>query len=259
MSDSDKPRQSRRKRRGTGGIADAPQPAAAAPQADAPARPRRAPESAPQQVKILSIGRYERGDFERVEGMLASFANRRVAQLIQQVGQGFFAAASPQERQLPELRTAFYSFLLYGWRDANGVRVVDLFRRMGPQLQGRQLAALEALQNARLALVEIEDVNVKKQRVRGRDVLRDEAVTLRDKNAAVALRPGDRLLSWQIPWGTSWQPIGVATRVEARKVEALDRALESMANNLRAVRRELPVRHAANLYWVVYRVAGMRV
>ncbi len=139
------------------------------------------------------------------------------------------------------------------------MRIVDLFRRMGPGIQGRQLAALEACAKARLGLVHIQDVNVKKQRIRGRDSLRDEAVTLRDKNAVNAVRPGDRLLSCMIPWGTSWQPIGVATHIEARRVEALDRAIESMANNLRAVRRELPERHAANLYWVVYRVAGMRI
>ncbi|MCB9703962.1 MAG: hypothetical protein H6711_18880 [Myxococcales bacterium] len=271
MSDALHPRGSRRKRRGSGpGPADAseaaPQPTeASAPAAAAERSPDRSPAvSAPASAaaprpKVLSIGRYERGDFERVEGMLASFANRRLAQLVPQIARGFFTAATPQEQQIPELRTAFYSFLLYGWRDANGVRVVDLFRRVGPQLDGRLLAALEACEGARLSLVAIEDVNPGKQRIRGRDLLRDEPVTLRDKNAIKTVRAGDRLLCWQIPWGTSWQPIGVATLVEARKAEALDRALESMANNLRAVRRELPERHAANLYWVVYRVAGMRV
>ncbi len=250
---SDTPRQSRRKRRGTG----AGSPTAAAPKTSLR---RSAVEKKPEpQTKTLSIGRYERGDFERVEGMLAAFANRRLANLIPQVARGFFAAATKQEQQLPELRSAFYSFLFYGWRDGNGVRVIDLFRRLGPGLQGRQLAALEACTRARLGLVQINDVNVRKQRIRGRDVLRDESVTLRDKNAVAAIRPGDRLLTWQIPWGTAWQPIGVATRIEARRVDALNRAIESMANNLRAVRLELPVRHAANLYWVVYRVAGMRI
>ena len=252
---SDKPRQSRRKRRGSG--IGSPAAAATAP-TPAVKRPS-APSSAATQAKVLSIGRFERGDFERVEGMLAAFVNRRLADLIPQVARGFFAAATKQEQQLPELRSAFYSFLFYGWRDGNGVRIVDLFRRLGPGIQGRQLAALEACSGARLGLVHIQDVNVKKQRLRGRDTLRDEAVTLRDKNAVTAVRPGDRLLSWMIPWGTSWQPIGVATHIEARKVDALDRAIESMANNLRAVRRELPERHAANLYWVIYRVAGMRI
>ena len=256
---SDKPRQSRRKRRGSG--VGSPDAATTAP---SPAVKRTTSassttSSATPQAKVLSIGRFERGDFERVEGMLAAFVNRRLADLIPQVARGFFAAATKQEQQLPELRSAFYSFLFYGWRDGNGVRIVDLFRRMGPGIQGRQLAALEACSQARLGLVQIQDVNVKKQRIRGRDTLRDEAVTLRDKNAVNAVRPGDRLLSWMIPWGTSWQPIGVATHIEARKVDALDRAIESMANNLRAVRRELPERHAANLYWVVYRVAGMRI
>lgn len=262
MSDTSSPRGSRRKRRPGAATATPVEETSASASAPAEETPRSPPASQSSQAggaKVLAIGRYERGDFERVEGMLASFVNRRLADLVSQVARGFFAAATPQEQQIPELRTAFYSFLLYGWRDGNGVRVIDLFRRVGPQLSGRQLAAFEACEGARLALIAIDDVNPSKQRIRGRDLLRDEAVTIRDKNATRSVRVGDRLLTWQIPWGTSWQPIGVATLVEARKAEALDRALESMANNLRAVRRELPLRHAANLYWVVYRVAGMRV
>jgi len=253
---SDTPRQSRRKRRGTG--VGSPTPAPLGGLRRTIAKPSTAEATKPQE-KVLSIGRFERGDFERVEGMLATFVNRRLGELVPKVAQGFFAAASKQEQQLPELRSAFYSFLFYGWRDGNGVRLVELFRRLGPGLSGRQQYALDACANARLGLVHIDDVNVKKQRIRGRDTLRDEPVTLRDKNAVNAVRPGDRLLTWMIPWGTSWQPIGVATHVEARKVQALDRAIESMANNLRAVRRELPERHPANLYWVLYRVAGMRI
>ncbi|HGG56403.1 MAG TPA: hypothetical protein ENK31_01260, partial [Nannocystis exedens] len=220
---SDTPRQSRRKRRGTG--AGSPTAAPSRVSTIRSQRPSVAAKKPEPKPKTLSIGRYERGDFERVEGMLAAFANRRLANLIPQVARGFFAAATKQEQQLPELRSAFYSFLFYGWRDGNGVRVIDLFRRLGPGLKGRQLAALEACTRARLGLVQIDDVNIRKQRIRGRDVLRDEKVTLRDKNAVAAIRPGDRLLTWQIPWGTTWQPIGVATRIEARKVDALNRAI----------------------------------
>ena len=83
-------------------------------------------------------------------------------------------------------------------------------------------------------------------------------MTVRDQSATRQLRPGDRLLGWLIPWGTSWQLIGVATQVEARKAQALDRALESMAAQLRVQRRDLAERHPANLFWVVYRVASLR-
>lgn len=247
---------SRRKRRGSGGIPTETPQTAAQHLADAE-RAFGAPPPKPQ-AKVLSIGRYERADFERVEALLAGFAQRRFPEVVQAVSKGFFAAASPQEQQLPELRTAFYSFLLYGWRDQSGVRLVDLFRRIGPTLDGRQLAALEACQGARLGLVAVDDVSPHKQRLRGRDLLRGESVTLRDRSAAESLRPGDRLLGWQIPWGTSWQLIGVATQVEARKAQALDRALESMLAQLKAGRRDLADRHAANLYWVVYRVASLR-
>lgn len=258
MSDQLRTTGSRRKRRGTG--PNEPESAHdAAPRRIAPAAAAAptAPATAP--AKVLSIGRFEREDFERVEGLVITLVtrNQQLQAAAQQVARGFFAAATAEERQKRELQAAFYSFLMYGYRDANGVRVIDLFRRVGPKLGGRQLAAQEACEEARFGLVAVEDVNPGKQRIRGRDILRDEPVTLRDRNAAAAIRPGDRVLCWQIPWGTSWQPVGVATHVEARKAEALERAIEAMANGLGAVRRELPERHAANLFWVVYRVAGM--
>lgn len=256
MNDAPQTPGSRRKRRGTGGIPQQSPQSAAQALAEAE-RAVGAPPPQPQ-AKVLSIGRYERADFERVEALLAGFAQRRLAEVVKAVSKGFFTAASPQEQQLPELRTAFYSFLLYGWRDQSGVRVVDLFRRIGPGLEGRQLAALDACAGARLGLVAVDDVTPHKQRLRGRDILRGEAVTVRDQTATKQLRPGDRLLGWLIPWGTSWQLIGVATQVEARKAQALDRALESMAAQLRAGRRDLADRHAANLFWVVYRVASLR-
>ena len=96
-----------------------------------------------------------------------------------------------------------------------------------------------------------------KHRVRGRDMLRDEPVTVFERNLVQVLKPGERILSWQIPWGTSWKPIGVASHIEARKAVALDRAIETLCNSLRCVRVELPGRHAGNLWWLVHRVANM--
>jgi hypothetical protein len=254
MSDLIPPTASRRKRRGTGPIASAPAPA---PQV-AP-RSASAPAAQPPAEKILSIGRYEREDFERVEALIAAMVNRnqQIRGFAEQLARGFFAPASPQERPLRELQAAFYSFMMYGWRDSNGVRIVDLFRNSAPQLTVRQQAALQACARARMVLVAIDDVHPGKQRIRGRDLLRDEPLTMRDHNATKIAREGDRMLCWLIPWGTAWQPIGVATRVEARKAEALERAIEAMANGLRAVRRELPERHAADLFWVAYRVANL--
>lgn len=255
MSDLIPPTASRRKRRGTGPIASAPAPA---PQVAPRSASAPAAQPAPAE-KILSIGRYEREDFERVEALIAAMVNRnqQIRAFAEQLARGFFAPASPQERPLRELQAAFYSFMMYGWRDSNGVRIVDLFRNSAPQLTVRQQAALQACARARMVLVAIDDVHPGKQRIRGRDLLRDEPLTMRDHNATKIAREGDRMLCWLIPWGTAWQPIGVATRVEARKAEALERAIEAMANGLRAVRRELPERHAADLFWVAYRVANL--
>lgn len=261
--DTDKTQPSRRKRRGTGPFVTTDQEVLQAQQA---AQPAAAPEAAPDKLGELrpavsrpKFGRYERADFERVESMLASFAARRLQPFMNQVANGFFGAATPQEKNNAELRTAFYSFFLYGYRDPKGIRVVDLFAHAGLPLEGRQRAALEACQQARLALTAVEDVNPGKQRLRGKDLLRDEAIAVLDKNLCQVFKPGDRFLCWQIPWGTSWQPIGVVQQIEARKAHALDLALETLCNSLRAVRRELPERHAANLFWLVHRVSNMPV
>lgn len=258
-SDADKASNSRRKRRGTGPFVTPEQEMLRA-QAEAQAQTPRAPERlAPERPATPKFGRYERPDFERVEGMLASFASRRLQPFMEQVMKGFFGAATPQERANPELQTSFYSFFLYGYRDPNGIRVIDLFANAGIPLEGRQRAALEACMQARLALIAVDDVNPGKQRMRGKDILRDESVTVLDKNISSVLKAGDRLMGWQIPWGTSWQPIGVAQRIEARRAHALDRAIETLCNSLQAVRLELPERHAANLFWVVHRVANMPI
>ena len=253
--------ESRRKRRGTGPFRTTDQEilqAQAAAQArSSAARPLDAPASAA--VIKPKFGRYERSDFERVETMLTSFASRRFGPFINQVMTGFFGAATAEEKANPELRTAGYSFCLYGFRDPKGIRIVDMFAHAGLPLDGRQRAALDACLQARLILASIDDVNPGKQRIRGRDLLRDEAVTISDRNLSQALRPGDRVLGWHIPWGTSWQPIGVAQRVEARKTQVLERGLETLCNGVRAVRRELPDRHAPNLFWLVHRVANMPV
>lgn len=249
---------SRRKRRGTGPISTEEQRLLATSR---PAKPIHstvaARESSGPAPRALKFGRYERPDFERVESMLAAFANRRLGPLVNAVAQGFYGAATAEERENPGIRTAFYSFFLYTYRDPKGIRVIDLFADSGLPLEGRQKAALEACLQARLVVMSIDDVHAGKHRMRGRDLLRDEPVTAIDRNASQVVKPGERLMCWQIPWGTSWQPIGYAVQVEQRKAVALDRALETLCNNLRAVRREMPEQHAANLWWLVHRVANM--
>lgn len=253
--DADKTSSSRRKRRGTGPMSTEEQRllATSRPVKPVVATPK---EGEPAPV-VPKFGRYERPDFERVESMLASFANRRLGPLVNAVAKGFYGAATPEERENAGIRTAFYSFFLYSYRDPQGIRVVDLFADAGLPLEGRQRAALDACLQARLVVMSIEDVHVGKHRMRGRDLLRDEPVTALDRNASQLVKPGERLMCWQIPWGTSWQPIGYAVQVEQRKAVALDRALETLCNSLRAVRREMPEQHAANLWWLVHRVANM--
>ncbi len=247
---------SRRKRRGTGSISTMEERLLATAKPPPKPIPR---EGERQAVSTPRFGRYERPDFERVEGMLAAFANRRLGPLLNQVAAGWFGAATPEEKKNQELRTAFYSFFLYGYSDPKGIRVVDLFREAGLPLEGRLKAAYEACLQARLVLMTVDDVHPGKHRIRGRDMLRDEPVAVFERNLVQVLKPGERFLSWHIPWGTSWKPIGVASHIELRKATALDRGIETLCNSLRCVRFELPTQHAGNLWWLVHRVANMRV
>lgn len=231
---------SRRKRRGTGKI----------PSSTITVKPM---EGATQKSRF---GTYERADFEGVEQLIAGFVARRLGQAAQVVMNGFFNAATPEEQRRPGFKTAFYSFLMYGFRDNNGVRVIDHFLH-ATALEGRQRNALEACLEARFVLLRVGDTHVRKQRIRGRDVLRDEDVTVRDAPLAAQLKPGDHLLAWMIPWGTSHLPIGAPIVCAAHKRDALEGALKSLAQSLTATRLQLPGRHAASLFWVVYRVARM--
>lgn len=236
---------SRRKRRGTGRVAASPYVVQPIPTSQPPTGSR--------------YGRYERSDFEQLEQMLASFVARRLGPVLPNVRQGFFNAASADERKNPQLQTAFYSYVMYGWKDERSIRVVDLFKHAGIELTGRLEAALDACLYARLVLLRVDDLHVRKQRIRGRDLLRGEELTVRDGNAVQAVSPGDCLLSWMIPWGTSWQPIGVANHIQARKLDALQQALDSLAKSMSCTQQMLPGRHPAHLFWVVYRVANMAI
>ncbi len=240
-----KQKTSRRKRRGTGRVAPSQYVVQPIPTHQPPTGSR--------------FGRYERTDFEQLEQMLASFVARRLGAVVPAVKQGFFNAASPEERQNAQLQTAFYSYLMYGWKDERAIRVVDLFNHAGIELTGRLQAALDACLYARLVLLRVDDIHVRKQRIRGRDLLRGEDITLRDQNAVQAVTPGDCLLTWMIPWGTSWQPIGVANLVQAKKTDALNQALDSLAKSFGCNLNLLPGRHPAHVFWVVYRVANMAI
>lgn len=207
--DADKTSSSRRKRRGTGPISTEEQRLLETFRGPGRRPPRTSAEPAPATPKF---GRYERPDFERVESMLASFANRRLGPLVNAVAQGFYGAATAEERENPGIRTAFYSFFLYTYRDPKGIRVIDLFADSGLPVEGRQKAALDACLQARLVVMSIDDVHVGKHRMRGRDLLRDEPVTALDRNASQLVKPGERLMCWQIPWAPRGSRLATPSR-----------------------------------------------
>jgi hypothetical protein len=148
-----------------------------------PSRRRgRSPARTSARRRTPRFGRYERPDFERVEGMLASFANRRLGPLLNQVAAGWFGAATDEEKKNPGCAPPSTASSSTATRDPKGIRVVDLFREAGLPLEGRQKAAYEACLQARLILMTVDDVHPGKHRIRGRDMLRDEPVAVFERN-----------------------------------------------------------------------------
>jgi hypothetical protein len=194
--------------------------------------------------------------FADVDAMLGAFAHRQFGRLIPAVMAGFFGAATREERQNPELQSAFMLFFVYGWKDPDGKRLVDAFAAYGPALHGEQARVLGALRRARLRLFEVQTRGVDNKQLGGRDPLRDEPMALLDHRAFETLEAGDGLLAWCMGDALA-RPFGVATTVEARRMPALLTALRQLARELGMTATELADRRPAQTFWTVYRAANV--
>lgn len=194
--------------------------------------------------------------YKEVDGMLGSFAHRRFGKLIPTVAGGWFGAATEAEREDDELRTAFMLFFVHGWRDPQGLRIIDMFADFGIELNPPQKTALAAMRQARFQLVRIEQVVPDNKQIQGRELFRNEPVALIDRNSFESVQPGDGLLAWMMPVADLWRPIGVATRVPERCWVAAERALDTLAEGLKVSREDLGERRTAQAFWAVYRAAN---
>ncbi len=194
--------------------------------------------------------------YQQVDGMLGSFAHRRFGPVLPTVAGGWFGAATEAEREDDELRTAFMLFFVHGWRDPQGLRIIDMFAEFGIELNPLQQTALAAMRQARFQLVRIEQLVPDNKQIQGREFFRDEAVALIDRNSFESVQPGDGLLAWMMPVADLWRPIGIATRVPERCWVATERALDHLAEGLGITRAELADRKTAQAFWAVYRAAN---
>ena len=192
--------------------------------------------------------------FTEVDQMVGAFAQRSFGKVIPAVMAGFFGGAkSPKELEDPELQSAFMLFFVYGWKDPNGMRIIDAFAAYGPNLQREQKRVLAALRAARLGLFVAESRAEGNKQLVGRDYFRDEPIAVLDHNAYETLADGDGLLAWYMEVGDLWRPFGVATQVEARKLTPVCGALTKLAAGMHMTTAELAERKPAQAFWTVYR------
>jgi hypothetical protein len=248
MVESDKPkippRTSQRKRRGHKAETDA----AEAARVEAANKPQRA---------VKAIRQLDPEAFKRVDMMIGSFAQRRFGGMMPEVAKAFFAVARGDEANHPELQQAFALYFVYGYRDAQGLRVLDMFAQHGLQLDREQQRVLDACMRARFVVFGLERKNESNKQLIGRDILRETPMTVLDNVAYAQLSPGDVLGAYMFCVGDLWRPIGMATKVERAKTKALSQSLSQLSGNQNLVPIALADRRPAQVFWTLYRVAEM--
>jgi hypothetical protein len=236
------PRVNQRKRRGH----SAETALEAARLAAEPSQPKRA---------VKSVRQLDPEAFRQVDLMIGSFAQRRFGNLMPKVAAGFFGAAQGDEANHPELQQAFALYFVYGYRDPQGLRIVDMFERFGLELDREQKRVLDACKRARLVAFQLERVNPANKQMIGLDILRGIPMTTLDQNAFERTSPGDVLLAYMFPVGDLWRPLGMATKVPRARANALRSALAQLATDQGFAPVELPDRRPAQVFWVTYRAA----
>ncbi len=249
MTDADRqpdkktpPRVNQRKRRG-----HSASPEAAAAAAAAIAEPRKR--------AVKSVRQLDPEAFKQVDLMIGSFAQRRFNNIMPKVAAGFFGAAKGDEPNHPELQQAFALYFVYGYRDGQGLRIIDMFERFGLSLDREQTRVLEACKRARLVVFQLERTNPANKQLLGLDILRGIPVTVLDQAAYDRVAPGDVLVAYMFPVGDLWRPLGMATKIPRARVNALRAGLAQLANEQGFAPVELPDRRPAQVFWVGYRSA----
>lgn len=223
---------------------------------------RAAAEAAKNQPKkrVIKTARQLDGEaFKQVDAMLASFAQRRFGALIPEVAKGFFGNANADEARAPELQQAFALYFAYGFRDPQGRRIVDMFAQFGLELDFEQKRVLEAVLRARFVVFQLERKEDSNKQLHGRDLLRNEPLTLLDHNAFAKTLPGDVLIAYMFPVGDLWRPLGLATKVQRARVGSLRAGLDKLAAEQGFTLAVMGERRPAQVFWLGYRVADYNI
>ncbi len=200
--------------------------------------------------------------FQNVDKMVGVFAQKHFGNAFPQLARSFFNIATPAERDTRELQMAFSLWVVYGWRDKEGRRIVDMFAKHAIALAGEQTRVLNALLRAKFSVFHMRRSEQANEQLRGRDALRNEPMIIRDHAAFNQIKAGDGLVSWFFPVGRLWRPLGVATRVPSARVKALQNALHGFKQG-RETKDQTLLRMAdtqpAQVFWTCYRGANFQL
>lgn len=216
------------------------------------------PAGAGQKRAVKSVRQLDPEAFRQVDLMIGSFAQRRFGNLMPQVAAGFFGAARGDEPNHPELQKAFALYFVYGYRDPQGLRIVDMFERFGLKLDREQKRVLEACKRAQLVVFQLERQNPANKQMLGLDILRGIPMTVLDQSAFERMSPGEVLIAYMFPVGDLWRPLGMGTRIPRANVNTLRAGLAQLANEQGFAPAELSDRRPAQVFWVAYRSAEMQ-
>jgi len=247
------PRASRRKRRGHS--SDGHDDAATLAAAHALASEAATTTKDGKRRKVKSVRQLDPEAFRQVDGMLGSFAQRRFGKLMPKVAEGFFGAASEDERKLPVLQQAFALYFVYGYRDGQGLRILDMFARFGLKLDREQQRVLAALQRTSFVVFALDRKNDANKQLQGRDLLRGVPMTALDRGVFDHLVPGDVIVAYMFPVGDLWRPLGMCTKVARAKANTLGKGLSQLAQQQGFSPPQLADRRPAQIFWTALRVA----
>jgi hypothetical protein len=204
-------------------------------------------------------------DPEHVSALVSraeAFAERRFGPILTQLGASFFQGRTPADLRDEGLAAAFRAWVLYGFRDENGVRIIDMFAAAGIPPQREVARALTAARQARFAFFEVLERNPRTKQVRARDLNSphaspDDEVDFLDHTAYEVLEIGSVLAGWFVPVGPLWRPIGAATHVPPSKLPFLTAGLAQLAQGHSLAREELAQKYAMQMFWLAFRVANL--
>ncbi len=215
--------------------------------------------AAPKKRVVKTTKQLDREAFRAVDTMVASFAQRRFGPIIPQIAKGFFGQAKPEEPSMPELQQAFALYCVYGYRDTQGARIIDMFSQFGLELDSEQKRVLAALLRVRFVVFALDRAEPSNKQMQGRDLLRGEPMTVLDGNAFAQTVPGDVLIAYMFPVGDLWRPLGLATKIPRARAAMLRQGLDRLAAEQGFGLMQLPDRRPAQVFWLGFRIADANI